>query len=81
MVESNEEWYRLEACYFYAFGGARVRDERGLNIEKINIAPSAAESAIRGQKIVKDHELKVLEDDKSVNPRNVPYYLQLTTDN
>jgi len=38
--------------------------------KKLNIAPSAAESAIRGQKMVEEYGLKVLEDDKSVNPRN-----------
>ncbi len=54
-------------------GDARDRDERGLDIEKLNIASStASESAMRGRQIVEEHGLKLLEEDKSENTRNVP---------
>jgi len=43
--------------------------------KKLNIASStASESAMRGQQIVEEHGLKLLEEDKSKNPRNVPQY-------
>ena len=41
--------------------------------KKLNIASStASESAMRGRQIVEDHGWKLLKDDKSDNPRNVP---------
>ena len=41
--------------------------------KKLNIASStASESAMRGRQIVEEHGWKLLEDDKSENPRNVP---------
>ncbi|CAB1058290.1 hypothetical protein D1BOALGB6SA_3046, partial [Olavius sp. associated proteobacterium Delta 1] len=41
---------------------------------KLNIASStASESAMRGRQIVEEHALKLMEEDKSENPRNVPY--------
>jgi hypothetical protein len=41
--------------------------------KKLNIASStASESAIRGRQIVEEQGLKLLEEDKSENPRNVP---------
>lgn len=41
--------------------------------KKLNIASStASESAMRGRQIIDEHGWKLLEEDKSVNPRNVP---------
>ena len=41
--------------------------------KKLDIAPStASECAMRGQKIVEEHGWRLLEENKSVNPRNVP---------
>ncbi|CAB1065141.1 hypothetical protein D1BOALGB6SA_9938, partial [Olavius sp. associated proteobacterium Delta 1] len=33
---------------------------------------TASESAMRGRQIVEEHALKLMEEDKSENPRNVP---------
>jgi hypothetical protein len=42
--------------------------------KKLNIASStASESAMKGRQIVEDNGWKLLEDDKSENPRNVIY--------
>jgi hypothetical protein len=42
--------------------------------KKLDIASStASKSAMRARQIVEEHGLKLLEDDKSGNPRNVPY--------
>ena len=41
--------------------------------KKLNIAAStASDCAMRGQKFLEDHGWKLLEENKSVNPRNVP---------
>ncbi len=41
--------------------------------KKLNIASSAAsESAMRGRQITEEHGLKLLEENKSDNSRNVP---------
>jgi len=34
---------------------------------------AASESGIRERQLVKEHGCKLLEEDKSENPRNVPY--------
>jgi hypothetical protein len=42
--------------------------------KKLNIASStASESAMRGRQIVEEHGWKLLEENKSENPRNVIY--------
>jgi len=53
-------------------GDTRIGYERGMDIKKQSIAPpTVSESAMKEQKMVEEHGLKLLEDDKSVNPRNV----------
>jgi len=54
--------------------GTRELGIRAVEIsKKLNIASStASESAMRGRQIVEEHGLKLLEEDKSDNPRNIP---------
>ena len=62
---------RSVLCYW----GTRELGMSAVSIsKKLNIASStASESAMRGRQIVEEHGLKLLEEDKSENPRNVPY--------
>jgi len=64
---------RSVLCYW----GTRELGMSAVSIsKKLKIASStASESAMRGRQIVEEHGLKLMEEDKSENPRNVPYYL------
>ena len=61
---------RSVLCYW----GTRELGMSAVSIsKKLNIASStASESAMRGRQIVEEHGLKLLEEDKSEKPRNVP---------
>ena len=61
---------RSVLCYW----GTRELGMSAVSIsKKLNIASStASESAMRGRQIVEEHGLKLLEENKSENPRNVP---------
>jgi len=60
---------RSVLCYW----GTRELGMSAVSIaKKLNIASStASESAMKGRQIVEEHGWKLLEEDKSVNPRNV----------
>jgi len=57
-------------------GDARIRDERGMDIEKTEHRTIDGEriSDERTKNRRAEHGLKLLEDDKSVNPRKVSKY-------
>ena len=61
---------RSVLCYW----GTRELKMSAVSIsKKLNIASStASECAMRGRQIVEEHGWKLLEEDKSENPRNVP---------
>lgn len=61
---------RSVLCYW----GTRELGMSGISIsKKLHIASStASESAMRGRQIIEEHGWKLLEEDKSENPRNVP---------
>ena len=62
---------RSVLCYW----GTRELGMSAVSIsKKLNIASTtASESAMRGRQIVEEFGWKLLDEDKSVNPRNVPY--------
>jgi len=61
---------RSVLCYW----GTRELGMSAVSISKeLNVASSTAgESAMRGRQIIEEHGWKLLEEDKSENPRNVP---------
>ena len=74
LMTSGKQRRAVQARSVLCYWGTR---ELGLSAvwisKKLNIASStASESAMRGRQIIDEHGWKLLEEDKSVNPRNVP---------
>ena len=74
LLTGGKQRKMVRARSVLSYWGTRELGMSAVSIsKKLNIAAStASECAMRGQKIVEEHGWKLLEENKSVNPRNVP---------
>jgi len=74
LLTSGKQRKMVQARSVLCYWGTRELGLSAVSISKrLNIAAStASESAMRGRKIVEEHGWNLLEENKSVNPRNVP---------
>ena len=74
LVTGEKQRKMVQARSVVCYWGTRELGMSAVSIaKKLNIASStASESAMKGRQIVRKHGWKLLEDDKSVKPRNVP---------
>jgi REP element-mobilizing transposase RayT len=74
LMTTGKQRRTVQARSVLCYWGTRELGMSAVWISKrLNIAPStASESAMRGRQIVEEHGLKLLKEDKSENPRNVP---------